>query len=390
MIKREIGRYILNLAKDYSVVTITGPRQSGKTTLVKELFPDKDYCNLEDLDIRLFAEQDPRGFLDQFKNGAILDEIQRVPSLLNYIQTIVDNDKRKSLFILTGSQQLELRQGINQSLAGRVALVTLLPLTISEVTSFKKTPLTMDEQLFKGLYPRIYDENLDPYISYKNYIQTYIERDLRQLISIRDLSNFQKFLKLCAGRIGCVLNKHSLSSEVGVSSTTIENWLSIMEASNIIFRLQPYFENFGKRIIKSPKLYFVDTGLACHLLDIENEKQVSRDPLRGNLIENLVFLELVKYRYNMSLEHNLYYFRDHHQNEVDFIFKSGNKLTVIEVKSAKTVQPEYFKGLGFFNRLVPQQFKKGVLIYSGRNMINFKGFSVLNYRESRKVLDNAN
>ena len=386
MIKREISKYIMSLAKDYSIITIIGPRQSGKTTLARELFKNKDYCNLEDLDVRLFAQQDPKGFLAQFKNGAVLDEIQKVPILLSYIQTIVDNDKRKALFILTGSNQLELRNGINQSLAGRVAIVTLLPLTINEISKFKTASLSLDTQLIRGFYPRIYNDNLNPHIAYRNDMQTYIERDLRQLIAIKDLSSFQRFLKLCAGRIGSILNKHSLSNEIGVSSATIENWLSILETSNIIFRLQPYFENLGKRAIKSPKLYFIDTGLACYLLDIENEKQLSRDPLRGNLVENLVFLELVKFRYNMSLDHHLYYFRDQHQNEVDFIFKSGNSLTAIEVKSAHTIQNEYFKGLKFFNALIKERFKKGFLIYTGNNMADFKGFSILNYKNSINTL----
>jgi len=387
MIKRELEKTLKKLIKKYPIVTLMGPRQSGKTTLAKSCFPKKPYCSLEDIDTRQFAEQDPRGFLARYPNGAILDEIQQAPFLLSYIQTIVDNDKRKGLFILTGSHQLQLSQGVSQSLAGRTALLTLLPLTLAELfkSSFNDE---IDEQLVKGFYPGVYDNDLEPVVAYRSYLQTYIERDLRQLINIKDLSTFQRFLKLCAGRIGQILNKHSLANEVGVSSTTIESWISMLEASHIIIRLQPYFENLGKRIVKSPKLYFTDTGLASYLLDIHDARQMNRDPLRGNLIENLVFLELVKHSFNQGLDHQLYYFRDQHQNEVDFIHKSGSSLVPIEVKSAKTFHPEFLRGIEFFASIAKKKFSKGFVVYTGEHEQNIKNIKVLNYKNISKIYYN--
>ena len=269
---REISHEILNAAKTYPVVTLTGPRQSGKTTLVKRLFPEKAYVNLEAPDIREFAISDARGFLNQFPHGGIFDEIQRVPQLLSYIQVIVDENKEYGKFILTGSHQLALHQAISQSLAGRTAILNLFPATISELRAIGIN-YSADEYLFNGFFPRIYADTLEPGKAYRNYYQTYIERDVRQIINIQDLSLFQKFIKLCAGRIGSILNKESLGNEVGVSQQTITQWLSILEASFIIFLLPPYFENFGKRVIKSSKLYFTDVGLASYILGIEQINQ---------------------------------------------------------------------------------------------------------------------
>ena len=384
MIERDIKPIILELASQFPIVTITGPRQSGKTTIAKLTFPNKPYVNLEDKDILLLAQTDPRKFLSQFSDGAIFDEIQRAPDILSYLQTIVDNDQRKGLFILTGSHQLMLQESISQSLAGRTALLSLLPLSISELQ--KTDPnLDLDNLLLNGFYPRVYKEKINPTFVYKNYIATYIERDVRQLIHLRDLSNFQRFLKLCAGRIGQVLNKNSLASDLGISSTTVEHWLSILEASYIIFRLQPYYENFGKRVIKSPKLYFTDPGVASYLLNIENITQISRDPLRGNLVENIVILEMMKYRYNQGLDHNLYYYRDQHQNEIDVIYKTGNILIPIEIKSAQTITLQFFKGLKHFQNISKERCPVGYLVYSGNSMQDMGTFKIINYKEVRNI-----
>ena len=386
MIERDIKPVMLDLARQFSIVTITGPRQSGKTTISKLTFPNKPYVSLEDKDVLLLAQTDPRKFLSEYPDGAIFDEIQRAPDLLSYLQTIVDIDKRKGLFILTGSHQLILQQSISQSLAGRTALLSLLPLSINEL---KKTDanLDLDHLLLNGLYPIIYQDKINPTFVYKNYIATYLERDVRQLINVKDLSNFQRFLKLCAGRIGQVLNKNSLASDVGVSSTTIEHWLSILEASYVIFRLQPYYENFGKRVIKSPKLYFTDPGLAAYLLNIENISQISRDPLRGSLIENLIILDLMKYRYNKGLDHNLYYYRDQHQNEVDVIYKTGEQLIPIEIKAAQTIAMQFFKGLNHFEGISKSRCPIGYLIYSGSTMQDIGHIKIINYLDSNQIFN---
>lgn len=385
-IKREITPELQSLASDYPVVTLIGPRQSGKTTLVQEIFPQKPYINLEAPDIRQFAESDPRAFFEQIPDGAVLDEIQRVPVLLSYIQTIVDKQPtKKGMFILTGSHQLELHQAITQSLAGRTALLTLLPLTISELQT-ANIDLNLDEYLLRGFYPRIYKEQLEPTKAYRNYFQTYVERDVRLLIHVKDLTTFQRFIKLCAGRIGQILNIHSLANELGLSSHTIKHWLSILEASFITFRLLPYYENFGKRIIKSPKLYFTDVGLASYLLDIENLTQLRRDPLRGNLVENLVVLELMKTRFNQGLDHQLYYYRDNHQNEVDVIFKRAHELIPIEIKAAQTLHLEFLKNLKFFSQLVEDRAPKGFLIYSGDQEQRIEKFKILNFKHAYKIV----
>lgn len=378
MYQRQISTELQSLARDYPVVTVIGPRQSGKTTLVQHTFPNKPYTSLEDLDTRNLARSDPRSFLEQFNEGAILDEIQRVPELLSYIQTIVDSTQKKGQFILTGSHQLALHQAITQSLAGRTALLTLLPLSLHELSHAGITP-SLNEVLLKGGYPRIYKDNLDPKKAYRNYFQTYVERDVRQLINIKDILQFERFIKICAGRVGQILNMEEIGGEVGISSHTVKEWISILEASFIVFRLQPYFENFGKRIIKSPKLFFTDVGLASYLLEIENEIQINRDPLRGHLVENLVVLELLKWRYNQGLDAHLYYYRDVQKNEIDVIFKDGNRLIPIEIKSAKTYNSEFLNKLHFFQKIAGSRAPKGYLIYAGHQEQHIGSIELLNY-----------
>jgi len=381
MYYRDISVELKVLAQGYPVVTVIGPRQSGKTTLARLAFPDKTYTNLENPDIRSLADTDPRSFLGQFPDGAILDEIQRVPKLLSYIQTIVDEKEQKGLFILTGSHQLELHQAITQSLAGRTALLTLLPMSLHELAK-AKIDLPIDEALLKGGYPRIYHDGLDPTKAYRNYFQTYVERDVRQLINVKDLTQFERFIRICAGRISQIVNCEEIGNEVGVSSHTVKEWLSILEASFIVFRLQPYFENFGKRLIKSPKLFFYDVGLATYLLGIENVNQVSRDPLRGHLFENLIVLELMKWRYNQGLDSQLYYYRDVQKNEIDIIFKEGNLLTPIEIKSSKTFHPDFIKRIDYFQKLVKERSPKGFLIYTGDQEQHIHSTQLLNYKRA--------
>lgn len=379
--KREIENEVKSAANDYPVVTIIGPRQSGKTTLVRKAFPKKAYVNLEAPDIREFAAADPRGFLNQFNDGVILDEIQRIPQLLSYIQVIVDEHKEHGKFILTGSHQLVLHQAISQSLAGRTAILTLLPMTINELLQAGFN-FSLETYLLKGGFPRIYADNLEPVKAYRNYFQTYVERDVRQIINIKDMQMFQRFIKLCAGRVGTVLNKDSLSNDLGVSAHTISQWLSILEASFIIFLLPPYFENFGKRVIKSAKLYFTDVGLATYLLGIENLTQLARDPLRGFLAENLVILELMKTRLNRGLDPQLYYYRDNHQNEVDIIFKTSQYLIPIEIKASQTFNQSFLKNLTFYQKLVGERMQNGYLIYAGEYEQQIGNINILNYKNA--------
>ena len=385
MIKREIPAELVLAASEYPVVTILGPRQSGKTTLAKSTFPDHQYCSLEEPDIRNYATEDPRAFLKTYSHNVIFDEIQRVPELLSYIQTLVDEDNAKGRFILTGSQQLKLNADITQSLAGRTAILTLLPLTIAEVLSVKQLK-SKDEFIYQGFFPRVYNDNLNPTRAYSNYYKTYIERDIRQLINLKNISIFEKFLKLLAGRVGQILNLNSLANDVGASSTTLREWLSILEASFIIFKLEPYFENFGKRVIKSPKVYFTDTGLLAYLLDIDSPSVVSRDPLIGNIFENLVILEILKNRLNRGLSQNIYFFRDSNGFEVDLIYKKAALLIPVEIKSSSTFHSAFSKGIKKFLTLTNKK-TRGFVIYSGEFLPSSDQYEVINYTDITKIFE---
>lgn len=364
MIPRTASQKALQYAAQYPVVTITGPRQSGKTTLCEMTFPEKDYVSLEDVDERHFAQQDPRGFLSRFPHGAVIDEIQRVPDLLSYIQTIVDHQKETGFFILTGSQQFELLEGISQSLAGRSAFIRLLPLTLHEAYDTKNAGLSLDKVLYTGFYPRIFNRNLNPTEAMLFYVNTYVERDLRMLLNVKDLSIFEIFLKLCAGRTGQVLNLSSLGNDCGINHSTAKNWISVLEASYIIKLLRPYYKNFNKRLIKSPKLYFLDTGLASFLLDIQNETQLATHPLKGALFESYVISESLKHRFNSGKTDNLYYFRDNIGNEVDLICDHGIHLDAVEIKSGRTIASDHFKGLNYLSNLA-ESLKNSHLVYGG-------------------------
>ncbi|MCI0514790.1 ATP-binding protein [candidate division KSB1 bacterium] len=384
LITRELEKVVIDLAKQYPIVTITGPRQSGKTTLVKKLFSERQYINLENPDQREFAKLDPRAFLKSVSDGAILDEIQRVPDLLSYLQEIVDTQQKMGQFILTGSNQFTLLNQLTQSLAGRSVLLKLLPFSMREIDERTKD-FTTDDLLFTGFYPGIYQENRNPTIAYRSYYETYIERDLRQLSQIKDLDLFQRFVRLCAGRIGQIFNASHLSNEVGVSVPTIKSWLSILQASYVVMSLPPFYENINKRLTKSAKLYFYDVGLATYLLGIESPLQLCRDPLRGALFENLVVMELVKLRFNQGRDPNLYFYRDSHQNEVDLVFRSGTTLIPIEIKSAQTFHSDFLKGLNYFDKLFPGRVNQGFVVYDGAIGQSLHQFEVVKLRNVARI-----
>ena len=380
MIKRHIESEFLQLLGEYPVVTLLGPRQAGKTTLARKALPDYAYVNLEQPEVREFAQDDPKAFLAQFTGKVIFDEIQRVPELLSYLQVAIDARQANGLYVLTGSHQLALREAIVQSLAGRTAILHLLPFSIAELVENQMGFSRAEDYIYQGFLPRIYDQQQRPTPAYSNYYQTYVERDVRQLINLKDVAQFQKFMKLVAGRVGQLMDYSSLAGDVGVSATTIKYWLSILEASFILYKLAPYFENFGKRAIKSPKYYFVDTGLLCFLLGIENPAQVARDPLIGQLFENLVVIDFVKNRYNNGKLDNLYFFRDSNGLEADLLFQQGRQLVPIEIKSSSTYKPELLKGLKRIIELSPQMVNPH-LIYAGEAMSFSNGIKAIRFDE---------
>ncbi|MBI5472192.1 MAG: ATP-binding protein [Ignavibacteriae bacterium] len=376
MIPRDIEPELQQAAKEYPVVTVFGPRQSGKTTLVRMVFPKKQYRSLEDPDVRAQALADPRGFFSDIEEGAVLDEIQRAPELLSYIQGIVDLSKQRGRFILTGSHQPELHAAVSQTLAGRTALLTLLPFCFNELRRYTKT-LDAFELIVKGSFPRLHDEQLQPARFFNGYLRTYVERDVRALINLKDLRRFQQFLTLLAGRVGQVINYTSLGNDVGVSSSTIKSWVSVLTSSYVVAELSPYFENVGKRVIRSPKIYFTDMGLVAFLLGISTPELAARDPLRGNLFENLVIMEILKRRLNAGLRNDLFFYRDTHGNEVDLIIRRGRKLIPIEIKSSATFTSDFHKGIERF-RAVVAKAEAGFIAYNGEQQSTFKGTKVFN------------
>ncbi|MEQ9102954.1 MAG: ATP-binding protein [Imperialibacter sp.] len=363
MIIRIADKEIRVLASMYKSLAIVGPRQSGKTTLAKHIFGSKPYVSLENPDARQFAESDPRGFLEQYPNGAVLDEIQRVPQLFSYLQQIIDESSETGLFILSGSNNFLLQENISQSLAGRIAYLFLLPFSIEELAKEGLLPSDAYQAMFAGGYPPIYDLKIPPSTWYLNYIRTYVERDVRQIKNITNLGAFERFLRLCAGRVGQLLNMNSLGIEAGVDHKTVASWLGVLESSFIVHLLRPHHQNFNKRIVKMPKLYFYDTGLACALLGIQNEAQLVTHPLRGSLFENFIISEMVKTRFNKNEPNNLYFWRDSTGNEIDVIIDKGGKLYPVEIKSGKTVTDDYFKGLNFWSKITGAA--EGVVVYAG-------------------------
>ncbi len=388
MIKRQIENKLLQLSKKFRVVTITGPRQSGKTTLAKAVFSDYDYISLENLDTRLLAQEDPRGFLQNHPGKCIIDEIQLVPELLSYIQTIVDKENIKGRFILTGSQNLLLLDKITQSLAGRTALIKLLPLSQSELKSIPTIDFhDPEEVIYQGFYPAIYADDIPPEDYYPAYVETYVQRDVRQIQNIRSLTAFTSFIKLCAGRTGQILDYSSLASDAGISVNTVKDWISVLESSYIIFLLQPYYKNFNKRLIKSPKLYFYDTGLASYLLNIRDKTQLSTHYIKGSLFENFVILELLKHRYNQGLQSDIYYWRDNKKNEIDCIVDKIEPIA-IEIKSGKTFNKDFIKMRKYWQRISDIENYSFSLIYGGEESFSFQGTNVYSWKDLNSLFAN--
>jgi hypothetical protein len=386
MLKRSLLPILKNRAKKYPIVTLTGPRQSGKTTLSQMAFPDKSYVNLENPEVRRIAIEDPNRFLNQYPDGAILDEVQRTPELFSYLQTLVDADKRNGLFILTGSQNFNFIQSVNQSLAGRTSILELVPFSMEEISKQIKNK-SIDEILIQGFYPKIYDQNIKPQVLLSDYVKTYIERDIRLIENIRNLNLFEKFIRLCAGRVGQVINKSNLANEVGVSSTTIEEWLSLLRASYIIFYLQPHFRSYNKRIIKSPKLYFYDVGLASYFLEIETPAQMSRDRMRGSLFENLIIGEVLKYRLNQGKDARFGFFRDNVGNEVDLILRHQGKMIPWEIKSAETYHQDFLKGINYFSKISKDPVNHASVIYGGNKEQKIAESDLISYKKLNQKLN---
>ncbi|MCU0275328.1 MAG: ATP-binding protein [Acidobacteria bacterium] len=380
MIQREITSKLLSLAGQYPVVTMTGPRQSGKTTLCRAVFPEKKYYSLEDPNTRRFALEDPKAFLEScLEKGAVIDEFQRAPELPSYIQGLVDGDRRPGRFILTGSQNFQLMNQVSQSLAGRTALLTLLPLSYTEL--YKRRRVEVSEILHAGFYPRIFDRKLDPSEVLSFYVSTYIERDVRTLLNVRDLRAFEVFLRLCAARSGQLTNASALANECGINHNTARQWLTVLEASHILFFLPPHFRNFSKRLTKSAKLYFVDVGLASFLLAIGERRQLDRHPLKGPLFETFVVSEMLKRRTNQGKSSNLYFFRDHVGNEVDVLIDQGDTQLPVEIKLGQTVQSDFFKGIDYYYNLNETSRAKGFLVYGGMEAQKRSHYQVLPYHD---------
>ncbi|MCC5813469.1 MAG: ATP-binding protein [Leptospira sp.] len=360
---RVMARLIEKFSKQYPIVTITGPRQSGKTTLSRMVFPKKKYISLENLEDRNYAKSDPKGFLEQYKDGAIFDEFQKCPELASYLQTEVDRDSSPGRFILTGSGQFELMQSVSQSLAGRTALLRLLPFSLNEAYSNPKNT-DLNKVLYTGFYPRIFDMKLEPTEMYSFYTDTYLEKDVRNLLNVKDLSRFEIFLKLCAGRSGQELNLNQLGNDCGVSHNTIKSWITVLEASFIIQLVQPFYSNFGKRLTKTPKLYFLDPGLLCFLLGIKRIEHLESHPLRGSIFETFIVAEIIKNRFNYAHKSDLYFLRDSKGHEVDLLLDSGASISLVEIKSSKTIASDFFQNIHYFKSLT-NKVNKSYCIYGG-------------------------
>ena len=365
VIERQIKPKLVQLAAQYPIISLTGPRQSGKSTLVRSLFSDLPYVLLEDPDVRLLAEQDPRGFLTNYPNGAVFDEVQRVPDLFSYLQGIVDQGNQQHPYILTGSQNFLLMEGISQSLAGRAAVLRLLPFNYAEIQAAEALPTSLETLIWQGSYPHLITRQLDPGDFYPAYIQTYLERDVRSLKNISDLGSFARFLRLCAGRAGNLLNLSALANDCGISVNTAKSWLSILEASYVVYLLEPFHENYNKRIVKSPKLFSYDTGLVCALLGLRRADLVETYYMRGSLFENWVVSEVVKHFYNRGQTAPIYFWQDKTGREVDLLVEQNGSLLPIEIKAGQTLNPTYFNQLTYWNKLSGNPVSNSYVVYGG-------------------------
>lgn len=384
MIERTLTSKIISLADKFQVIALTGPRQSGKTTLVRATFPTLPYVSLEEPDIRQVALTDPRGFLANYPAGAILDEIQNTPDLFSYIQRIVD-ENREVRFILTGSSNFLLMEKISQSLAGRTAVLHLLPFSFSELKAVFSGLEVYEDLIFKGQYPRVYDRAIPPTDFYPSYIQTYIERDVRLMKNIGDMNTFIQFTQLCAGRIGQLLNYAGLASDAGISPNTAKSWISILESSYILYRLPPFHRNFNKRLVKSTKLYFYDTGVACSLLGIHNKDQVNLHYMKGALFENLILNEFIKRNFHQGEYRRLYFWQDQRGREIDCLLVNGEQVTPIEIKSGKTMISDYFDNLKYWNRLVGISEAQGYVVYGGDQSMQTQTGSLISWRDLERI-----
>jgi len=382
-ISRQLESVIKKAALKYPVISLTGPRQSGKTTLVRHAFSGYDYVNLEDPERREFALSDPKGFIEQYNSRVIIDEVQYAPDLFSYIQIAVDGKPDKGRFIITGSQNFLLLERVSQSLAGRVAIFNLLPFSLTELEPTDHYKSDYEQYIYKGFYPRIYDDDLDAGEWLKNYIQTYVERDVRKIVNVGDIIKFQQFLKLCAGRTGQLVNYSEFGNELGISYHTAQVWLSVLEASFIVFRLAPYHRNFNKRVIKSPKLYFHDTGLAAYLLGIKSPHEVSVHFAKGALFENLIISELYKHKTNRGQNADLFFWRDSTGNEVDCIIEDGQETKAIEIKSGKTIVNDFFKGVEYWKKL--SEKSQAYVIYAGKDKQTRSQVTVLSWLHTTDV-----
>lgn len=383
-IHRKIEETILEASKYFSVIAVSGPRQSGKSTLLTQLFPFYEKYSLKDLNIIDYAKNDPIAFLNQTDEGMFIDEIQRCPQLLDYIQGIVDNNPKRH-FALSGNSNFEVMKNLSESLAGRAGVFELLPMSIQEVTG--KVDLdNLNQILYNGLYPSICAKKNIAKFFYPSYVRTYLEKDVRDLLQMKDQIRFTKFLKLCAARIGSLFNASELGAEVGVSSKTISHWLSVLQASYLIMLLPPYYENIPKRLVKSPKLYFNDPGLACYLLDIETPQQLDRDKMRGAIFENMIVMEAIKHRYNMGLKGGVFFYRDSNQNEVDLLIKQEGELTAIEVKSSMTYSSSFEKTLTQIEGWIKTPISKKAIVYSGDFENTSGNINPINYRHISSIL----
>ncbi|GGE59480.1 hypothetical protein EV200_103509 [Pedobacter psychrotolerans] len=380
-VKRQITHIIKKQQSKFPILALTGPRQSGKTTLLKELFKDYRYISLENPDIRAFATDDPNGFLNEYSENVILDEVQRVPSLFSYIQTKVDESKKMGQYILSGSQNFHLLNSITQTLAGRVALFKLLPLDFEELKAAELLEDDYPQALFKGFYPAIFDRDIDPKVFYTNYIQTYVEKDVTELLNVKDLKAFRTFLGLCAGRAGQLLNISALANDCNISQPTAKAWLSILESSYLIFLLQPYHQNFNKRLVKSPKLYFYDTGLLCYLLGIRSADEIILNRLKGSLFENLILAELQKKNYHQYTHLDYYFWQDSNGNEIDILLKNYNGFDVFEIKATETISIKLFKQMDRFAELAAPEDVKKTLIYGGKQNQKRSKYQVQSWKD---------
>lgn len=383
MIERTLTAKIIALAQKFQVITLTGPRQSGKTTLVRAAFSALPYVSLEEPDIRQIALTDPRGFLSNYPAGAVLDEIQNTPDLFSYIQSLVD-ENRQIQFVLTGSSNFLLMERISQTLAGRTAVLRLLPFSFAELEPVAEQ---YESLLFKGQYPRIYDRDIAPTDFYPAYIQTYVERDVRLMKNIGDINAFIQFTRLCAGRIGQRLNYANLASDAGISPNTAKAWISILESSYILYRLQPYHRNFSKRLVKSPKVYFYDTGVACSLLGIRAENQVNLHYMKGALFENLIINEFIKRNFHRGENRLPYFWQDNHGKEIDCILVDGEKVTPIEIKAGKTMSTSYFDNLRYWRPLAALPEDQGYVVYGGEQSMQTRAGTFISWRQLERIVE---